>query len=94
MTKQKEVIMKRLDTVYYARILDQVATYEICELRIRTIEDDYFVGIDKRDKHAYLFSNDELNKKVFYNRSDALRIIKEAEKNKRVISNETYYEED
>lgn len=86
--------MKRLDTVYYARILDQVATYEICELRIRTIEDDYFVGIDKRDKHAYLFSNDELNKKVFYNRSDALRIVKEAEKNKRVISNETYYEED
>ncbi len=86
--------MKRLDTVYYARILDHVATYEICELRIRTIEDDYFVGIDKRDKHAYLFSNDELNKKVFYNRSDALRIVKEAEKNKRVISNETYYEED
>ena len=86
--------MKRLDTVYYARILDQVATYEICELCIRTIEDDYFVGIDKRDKHAYLFSNDELNKKVFYNRSDALRIVKEAEKNKRVISNETYYEED
>ena len=86
--------MKRLDTVYYARILDQVATYEICELRIRTIEDDYFVGIDKRDKHAYLFSNDELNKKVFYNRSDALRIVKEAEKNKRVISIETYYEED
>lgn len=86
--------MKRLDTVYYARILDQVVTYEICELRIRTIEDDYFVGIDKRDKHAYLFSNDELNKKVFYNRSDALRIVKEAEKNKRVISNETYYEED
>ena len=86
--------MKRLDTVYYARILDQVATYEICELRIRTIEDDYFVGIDKRDKHAYLFSNDELNKKVFYNRSDALCIVKEAEKNKRVISNETYYEED
>ena len=48
-------VTNKKDTVYYARIIPTTGIYEVCELHIRTVEDDYFVGIDKRDKHAYLF---------------------------------------
>lgn len=41
--------------VYYARMLKPVGIYEVCDLYVRTVRDDYFVGTDKRDKHAYLF---------------------------------------
>ena len=58
--------LKLKDKVYYARILSKVNIYEVCELIIRTIEDGYFVGTDKHDKHAYLFSYKRLNDIVFF----------------------------
>lgn len=85
--------MKKKDIVYYARIIPNSDTYDVCELIIRTVENDWFVGIDKRDKHAYLFSNNALDKDVFYDRKCALKKVKEAEKNKKNLNYETYYEE-
>lgn len=82
------------DVVYYARIMPTVGVYEILELKIRTIEETYFVGIDKQTKHAYLFPNSYMDKLVFKARKSALKVVKEAEKNKIEVSNETYYEED
>lgn len=40
------------DMVYYARIQKKNGTYDLCELNIRTVEDDYFCGVDKKDKRA------------------------------------------
>ena len=92
--KIQETNLKKKDTLYYARILERTGIYEVCELSVRTVERNYFVGTDKRDKHAYLFMNDDLGKSVFYDRKDALNTVKEAEKNRRLISDEIYYEED
>jgi hypothetical protein len=86
--------LKKKDILYYARIIPQTSIYEVCEVSIRTIEDTYFVGTDKRDKHAYLFSYNAIDKTVFHNRKDALKIVKEAENNKpKDLSTETDYEE-
>ena len=85
--------LNRKDTVYYARIIPNTGVYEVCELFVRTVTDDYFVGIDKRDKHAYLFSYNAIDDTVFINRKDALRKVRDAESNKKDINNETYYEE-
>ena len=41
--------------VYYARILPSVDIFEILELKIRTVEDDYFVGTDNNTQQAFLF---------------------------------------
>ena len=41
--------MKKQDILYYARIVPRTGIYEVCELLIRTVEESYFVGIDKRD---------------------------------------------
>lgn len=93
MGKDNVIKLKKKDIVYYAKIMPSVGIYDLCELKIRTVEDDYFVGLDKHDKHAYLFSNDSLDRTVFKDRETALKLIKEAEKNKTKVSNESYYEE-
>lgn len=64
-------------TLYFARILPP--SFNLYELKIRTIADTYFVGTDKRTKHAFLFSYSDLNKFVFLNRTDALELVKKAE---------------
>ncbi len=48
------VQLKKKDRLYYARILPEVRTYEVCDLIIRTISDTWFVGIDKRDKRTLI----------------------------------------
>ena len=35
--------LKKKDIVYYARIVPNAGIYDLCELKIRTIEDSYFV---------------------------------------------------
>lgn len=84
--------MRKKDTVYYARILPAVNMYELDELRIRTITKEYFVGIEKRSKQAFLFPHSAIGETIFTDREEALNKVKEAEKNKKKTA-ETYYEE-
>ena len=79
--------------VYDARIQKKNGTDDLCELNIRTVEDDYFCGVDKKDKRAYLFGYNALGDYVFQTRKEALDTIYAAEKNKVEVSEETYYEE-
>lgn len=82
------------DTLYFSRIMAKVDMYDLCELRIRTVTDTYFVGVDKKDKQAHIFGYSALGDTVFQNRADALKKIKAAEKNRKSdVSGETYYEE-
>lgn len=60
---------------------------------IRTVEDDYFVGVDKRDKHVYLFSYNNLNQLIFNDRQKCLDTVLDSEKNAPKISSEKEYEE-
>ena len=83
------------DIVYYARIMPTLGIYDVCELKIRTVAGTYFVGTDKRDKRAYLFSYNAVGNCIFSNRKNvvekAIAIV--AEENAPKISKETYYEE-
>lgn len=88
-----EIKLNKKDIVYYARAMDNVGIFDVVELKVRTVEDDYFTGIDDKTKHAFIFNISDLNKTVFFDRKDALRVVNEAEKNKRNISEEKYYEE-
>ena len=81
------------DIVYYARIMPTLGTYDVCELKIRTISDTYFVGTDKRDKRAYLFSYNAVGKCIFSNRKDAVEKVITAEESSPKVSKETFYEE-
>ena len=85
--------IRKNDIVYYARIMPKLGIFDVYDLKVRTVEDTYFVAIDKRDKKSYLFNFTDINKTVFANREDALSKVKEAEKNKPKVSAEIFYEE-
>ena len=85
--------INKKDKLYYARIIPSTGIYEVCELTVRTITDSWFSGVDKRDKHVYLFNFDALDNTVFEDRETVLKLVHNAEKNKIDILEETYYEE-
>ena len=81
------------DTLYYARIIPELAMYDVLDLKVRTVRDNYFACIDKRDKKSYLFSYNNIDDTIFIYRRDAVNKVKDAEMNKPKINTETYYEE-
>ena len=85
--------LKKKDIVYYARILPKSRIYEVLDLTIRTAEDTWFVGIDKRDKQAFLFDYTDIGNIVFLDRKDALDKVLNAEKEAPETSDEKMYEE-
>ena len=98
MVKDRKVIMnkeiKKGTTLYYARISHNLGMYELCELKVRSAYDTYFVALENRTKIAFLFGYNLIGETVFFNRKEALEKVREAEKDKpKNISTETYYEE-
>ena len=78
--------------VYYTRIFPETGTYDLCELKVRTIVDDWFCGVDKKDKRAYLLGFNEIEETVFDDRKIALKRVHNAEKNYKCNSNEIFDE--
>ena len=85
--------IKKGTVMYYARISHNLGMYELCELKVRSVCDTYFVALENRTKIAFLFGFSLVGKTVFFSRKEALEKVREAEKDKREISTERYYEE-
>ena len=86
--------IKKGTVMYYARISHNLGMYELCELKVRSAYDTYFVALENRTKIAFLFGNNLIGETVFFNRKDALEKVREAERNKpKNVSTEKYYEE-
>lgn len=77
------------DTVYYARCFHPTGIYDLCELHVRTVYPESFVGIDKHTKQVFLLGYNQCDVTVFDNRDEALRIVKEAEKHKRIFTKDS-----
>ena len=69
--------MQRGDVMYYARILPPV--FDLCELFIRTVDDGWFAGVDKKDGVAHLFNDDDIGKIIFESWDDALEVLQREE---------------
>ena len=74
--------MKKGEIIYYARIIPNIS-YDVYELKVRTIEDTWFSAIEKRSKMTFIFNNEDIDISVFYDRNIALKKVKEAEKYKK-----------
>ena len=85
--------MNKGDNVYYTRIFPTVGLYEVCDLKVRTVEEDWFCATEKRTHKAFLFSYKDIGVTVFKDREQALELVLEAERHKKPISTEKYYEE-
>lgn len=87
-------VLNKGDILYFSRIIPKTGICDVCELYIRTVEETYFVGIDKKDKQAHIFGYDRINEDIFDNRKDALNKVQRAEKNKKYGEpQEVYYEQ-
>lgn len=86
--------IKKKDILYYAQILPKVGIYNVCEMIVCTLYEDYFACMDKREKKRYLFYYSDIDKILFANRLEALTLVTDAEKDKPKVSNERFYEED
>lgn len=94
MSHTNSVKVRKNDVFYYTRIIPNCGIYDVLEIKIRSVYEDYFVGIEKRDKHVFLFYYSNIDKILFRDRKIAVNKANEAEKNKRkIVSEETYYEE-
>ena len=87
-------VLNKGDIVYYARIIPSTGIYDLCELKIRTIYPDSFVGVDKHTKQALVCDLSDCDIKVFERRNDALKVIQEAEKNKKEFTKEVEINEE
>lgn len=85
--------LERGDVLYYARALCNTDIYEVVELKLRTVRDTWFVGFEKATNHAYTFGENDLGRSVFTVRKDALAVVKEKEKNRKVVSKERIKED-
>lgn len=85
--------LNKFDIVYHARIHPSLGIYDLDELKVVSITDNYFTGMEKHSKRVFLFPYSAFGKNVFIKRQDALEKIREAEANKKEVSTETYYEE-
>ena len=82
------------DIVYYARIMPSLGIFDVYDIKVRTIADTWFSGVEKRDKKVFLFPYSAIDKYIFLNRKDAVDAATTAEENnKKVVSTEIYYEE-
>lgn len=77
--------LKKKDKVYYARVIESSNIFDVLDLTIRTVQDDWFVGIEKRDKQAFLFHKSDIGVRIFLDRDEALEKVLDAEKNKKII---------
>ena len=69
--------MQRGDIMYYARILPPI--FDLCELFIRTVDDGWFAGVDKKDGVAYIFDDEDIGNIIFNSRDDALEVLRHEE---------------
>lgn len=61
--------------VYYARVFESVGMFEVIDLKIRAVEDTWFVGTEQRTKQAFLFGMNAIDKTVFLDRQQALDLV-------------------
>ena len=71
--------MTKGDIIYWARCIPQTGTFDLIELKIRTVQPTYFVGVDDKTSQAYPFAPKDIGEIVFYDRENALREVKAAE---------------
>lgn len=93
-----ELPVKKHDKVYYARILENTNIYDVYDLFVRTVDKDFFVAYDKRDKKAYIFLYSDINDSVFLDRKLALNKVMKARSTRKInyeyITEETCGRED
>lgn len=74
--------MRSGDIVYLARAIPACGIYEVLELKIVTVADNYMIGADIETRTSYPFSKSDINKRVFTSYDEAKKTIETLRKEK------------
>lgn len=74
--------MRNGDIVYLARAIPVCNIYEVLELKVTTITDNYIIGTDVETKTSFPFSKDDINKRVFTSYEEAKKTVEILRKEK------------
>lgn len=64
--------LKKNDKIFYLRKIPEQDINEVLRLTIRTVGEDYYVGIEEKEKHAFLFHYKDIGELVFPTYGEAL----------------------
>lgn len=64
--------IKKKDKIFYLRKISKCDINEVLKLTVRTVTEDYFVGIEEEEQHAFLFHFCDIGKTVFTSYGEAL----------------------
>lgn len=79
------------DMVYWARIIPSHHIYDVYDLKVRTVTNDYFVGCD--NIRAYSFGFNQIGKLIFTNRDDAVALVLEEQMKDDMEVGDKFYED-
>lgn len=97
MTQEEYNKAKRRDTVFYARVMPNLGYYEIHELHMVSIYDDYCTASDIKTRQTFVLSTKEALELLYKNRKEAVNCLKKKQaENKyvRVIRDKIKLEDD
>lgn len=68
--------LQKGDTVIFARVLPKIGYYELLDLHIVSVYDDYCTGTDLKTKQTFLFHRALAETVLFTNRNKAIEYLK------------------
>lgn len=86
MTQNEYEELERGDKVYFARVLPPLGYYEIHEVVMINKNDEYCTATEQKTKQTFLFMLKDVTERLYIDRSEALKYLKEQKvKNKDVV---------
>lgn len=77
MTEKEYSELQKGDNVYYVRVMPSANYYEIHELVMVSVSDNYCSGTEKKTKQSFLFQKSNVENLLFHNRYEALQKLNE-----------------
>jgi len=68
------------ERVFFARTVPQCDIYEVIELNIRTVKENWFVGVDTNTRQAFPFDEKDIGTLIFSTQKEAEETVKAIKK--------------
>lgn len=68
------------ERIYFARAVPLCDIYDVIELNVRTVKNNWFVGVDTNTHQAFPFDTSDIGTLIFSTQKEAENIVKAAKK--------------
>ena len=68
------------ERIFFARAVPMCDIYEVIELNVRTVKNNWFVGVDVDTRQAFPFDVSDIGALIFSTKKEAEEVVKAAKK--------------